>query len=144
MITSLKPMTPLNGTFTAKCDIPSVWEDGGKFCGTCNFTVSNNTGAATDGWTVSVTVPKGFEVTDSWNGVFKLNGTTLTVTNESYNGTVENGKTANFGFNFSSPKEVKSFVSIATNGGAPVIGLHQGNRRADNGSGNSRSAPRPR
>lgn len=117
---TLKPLSPI-GSFTAKCEIPSLWEDKGKYCGTCNFTVTNGTGAATDGWTVSVTVPKGFELTDSWNGVFALNGTTLTVTNQSYNGTIEIGKTVNFGFNFSSPSEIKSFISIATNGGAPVI-----------------------
>lgn len=123
---TLKPMTPI-GTFSAKCEIPSTWEDGGRYCGTCNFTVNNNTDSAVDGWTVSVTVPKGLEVTDSWNGVFKLNGTALTVTNESYNGTIEKGKTANFGFNFSSPTEVKSFISIASNGGAPTIGFNQEN-----------------
>lgn len=125
----LKPIESI-GAFTAKCEIPSTWSDGGKYCGTCNFTVSNGTNSATDGWTVSITVPKGFEVTDSWNGIFTLNGTTLTVTNESYNGTIEKGKNANFGFNFAALEEIKTFISIATNGGAPTIGLHQGENEA--------------
>lgn len=127
---TLRPLTPA-GAFTAICEIPSTWSDGGKYCGTCNFTVTNGTGSVTDGWTVTITVPKGFEVTDSWNGVFTLNGTALTVTNESYNGTIEKGKTANFGFNFASPEEIKTFVSIATNSGVPTIGLHHGENEAD-------------
>lgn len=112
--------------FTARCDIPSLWEENGKYCGTCNFTVSNGTDSATEGWTVRITVPKGIEITSSWNGVFTLNGTSLTVTNESYNGAIEKNGAASFGFNFASPEKVSSFLSVATNGGAPVIGFNQG------------------
>lgn len=122
--TTTAPISPK--AFTARCDIPSLWEEKGKYCGTCNFTVSNGTDSATEGWTVRITVPKGIEITSSWNGVFTLNGTSLTVTNESYNGTIEKNGTASFGFNFASPTKVSGFLSVATNGGAPVIGFNQG------------------
>ncbi len=107
--------------FTANCDIPTVWEENGKYCGTCKFTVTNGTDNITNGWTVRITVPNGLEITDSWNGVFTLKSTSVIVTNESYNGVLEKGGTAEFGFNFASPEKVSSFLSIASNSGAPVI-----------------------
>lgn len=107
--------------FTANCDIPTVWEENGKYCGTCKFTVANGTDNITNGWTVRITVPNGLEITDSWNGVFTLKSTSVIVTNESYNGVLEKGGTAEFGFNFASPEKVSSFLSIASNSGAPVI-----------------------
>ncbi len=139
-ITSAQIQSPLK-TFSARCDIPSVWEENGKYCGTCKFTVTNGTDSVTDGWTVKITVPKGLEVTSSWNGVFTLNGTSLTVTNESYNGTLEKDGAAVFGFNFASPEKVSSFISIAANSGAPVIGPNQGSQAGTQTSAADSAAP---
>lgn len=104
------------GALSASCDIPSTWQENGSFCGTCQFTVTNGGGRSIDEWTVKLTVPNGFNVTSSWNGKFKLDGSTLTVDNEAYNGVIESGGKADFGFNFSSPSEFKPPYSITVNG----------------------------
>ncbi len=92
-------------SFLLDWKLNSTWEEGGKKCGGYEVTVTNNSGSAVSGWTVELTVPSGFEITAGWNGKYTINGTKLTVTNESYNGDIANGGTAGFGFNYSSPEE---------------------------------------
>lgn len=107
---------PIKDILTASCNIPATWQENGSYCGTCEFTIANGGGNGIENWTVKIKVPSGFKVTASWNGKFDLSGTTLTVTNETYNGSIPSGGSANFGFNFSSPAEFKTPYDVAVNG----------------------------
>lgn len=94
-----------NSDFSASWTLSNTWQDGGNYCGGYEVVVTNNSGKQVESWTVTVTVPDGFEIISGWNAQYKVNGSTLTVTNESYNGSVANGGTVSFGFNYSSPSE---------------------------------------
>ena len=48
-----------------------------------------------------MTVPGNTKLMSQWNGIFSISGNTMTVKNESYNGTIEKGKSISFGFNYS-------------------------------------------
>ncbi len=59
-----------------------------------------NTGAtALSSWTVRWTLGSGQTITQLWNGVLTVNGTAVTVKNQSYNGTIPGGGSTTFGFN---------------------------------------------
>lgn len=107
---------PVRDILTASCNIPATWQENGSYCGTCEFTIANGGGNDIENWTVKIKVPDGFKVTASWNGKFDLSGKTLTVTNETYNGSIPSGGSVNFGFNFSSPSEVKPPYDVSVNG----------------------------
>ena len=85
--------------FSVDWKLNSTWEEGGNKCGGYEATLTNNSGSDVGSWTVKVTVPSGFKLTASWNGVFSVSGTTLTIKNESYNGSVPSGGNTGFGFN---------------------------------------------
>ncbi|GER81648.1 hypothetical protein KTAU_02860 [Thermogemmatispora aurantia] len=63
----------------------------GGFGAVINIT---NTGTTTiNGWTLQFSFPNGQTVTQGWNGSFSQSGSTVTVTNLSYNGTIPPGTT---------------------------------------------------
>ncbi|MDY7089938.1 MAG: cellulose binding domain-containing protein [Actinomycetota bacterium] len=62
-----------------------------------NVTVTAGS-AALNGWRVSLGLPSGAAVSTLWNGVVSGSGSTVTVTNASYNGRLGAGQTATFGF----------------------------------------------
>lgn len=53
---------------------------------------------ALSGWEVSFDLTSGESIVNGWNGNFSQSGTTVTVTNMSYNGNVPAGGSLNFGF----------------------------------------------
>ena len=93
--------TPAASGFTITWNKSSDWEEGGKKCGGYEIVITNN-GETVNSWTAKLTVPSGTTLTSSWNGIFSVSGTTMTVKNESYNGTIEKGKSVSFGFNYAS------------------------------------------
>lgn len=117
--------------FSVDWKLSSTWEEAGKKCGGYEVVITNNTDTAVSGWTLTVNVPSGLELTSSWNGVFTVSGTTLTVKNESYNGEIAPGGTAGFGFNYRAqaeftPSGVKVNGSSAGNGGGSSQGGNSG------------------
>ena len=72
-----------------------------------------------------MTVPSGFKLTASWNGVFSVSGTTLTIKNESYNGSVPSGGNTGFGFNWSCPGDFTP-SKATVNGSAASVGTNSG------------------
>lgn len=116
--------------FSVDWKLSSTWEEAGKKCGGYEVTITNNTGAAVSGWTLTVTVPDGFELTSSWNGIFSVSGKTLTVKNENYNGEIAAGASAGFGFNYRSPAEF-------TPSGVKVNGSAAGSGSESEPSGNN-------
>lgn len=121
--------------FSVDWKLSSTWEEAGNKCGGYEVVITNNTGADISGWTLTVDVPDGLSLTSSWNGVFTVSGTTLTVANESYNGEIPSGGTAGFGFNYSSPTEF-------TPSGVKVNGSSAGvNSSGVSSSGDSSDVP---
>lgn len=131
------PAAPSGGLSTS-WSTPATWQENGKYCGTCELTILNGTENALEGWKVQVTVPKGFEITSSWNGKFSVNGTVLSVDNESYNGNVGKGESASFGFNYASSTEFTPPANITINGTAAQSG-NQGNGGNNNNNGNQQT-----
>ncbi|GAA1360720.1 cellulose binding domain-containing protein [Streptomyces beijiangensis] len=60
-------------------------------------TITNNA-AAMSSWTLSFGFPGTQKVTQGWNGKWSQSGTTVTATNESYNGTLATGASVSAGF----------------------------------------------
>ncbi|WP_433445275.1 cellulose binding domain-containing protein [Nonomuraea sp. CA-141351] len=51
-----------------------------------------------NGWTVRWTWPGGQNISSLWNGALTVSGSTVTVGNASYNGSIPAGSTTTFGF----------------------------------------------
>jgi hypothetical protein len=63
-----------------------------------NVTVRNNGSSSINGWTVTGTLPSGATITNLWNGTLTSSGSSFTVRNVSYNGSIPGGGTTSFGF----------------------------------------------
>lgn len=125
--------------FSVDWKLSSTWEEAGKKCGGYEVTITNNTGSSVSGWTLTVTVPEGMELTSSWNGIFSISGKILTVKNEGYNGDIPAGGTAGFGFNYAAPAEFKP-DGATVNGTAATNGSGSG-QSGNQGGGSSTTAP---
>lgn len=53
---------------------------------------------AVNGWTVRWTLGNGQSISQVWNGTLSTSGSTVTVRNATYNGSLAPGGTATFGF----------------------------------------------
>jgi endoglucanase len=86
---------PSSSAYLVGYSIVNDWGNGAVV----NVTITNNSGAAINAWTLAWTFPGNQVITNLWNGKFTQNGTSVTVTNANYNGTITpNGGTVNFGF----------------------------------------------
>lgn len=67
-----------------------------------------------DGWRVTLPLPAGTSVVNSWNGQFSANSGTIQVTNVSYNGRLVAGTSTEFGFqaNGSVPSPALTCVAL--------------------------------
>lgn len=61
-----------------------------------NLNVTNN-GAAWSGWTMTFTVSSGVQLVNGWNGEWSQSGTTITVSNAAWNGSVGTGQSVSPG-----------------------------------------------
>ena len=78
------------------------WESNGKYFYQCEMTVENISGRTIDGWKADIVFNEPFELSDSWNGVYIVEGNILHVSSVDYNGQLESGASAeNIGFNVS-------------------------------------------
>lgn len=111
--------TPAASGFTITWNKSSDWEEGGKKCGGYEIVITNN-GETVNSWTAKLTVPSGTTLTSSWNGIFSVSGTTMTVKNESYNGTIEKGKSVSFGFNYASSAYISEGKATVNGSSAPA------------------------
>jgi len=87
------PSTPAPGGCAASYRVTSTWPGGFQ----AEVTVSNNATATVTGWKASWTLASGQTISQVWNGSLTMSGSTATVTNASYNGTIAPGSTAGFG-----------------------------------------------
>ena len=61
------------------------WESANGYSGQLDSTITNKTSGALKNWEIRMTVPDKTTVDSSWNGTFKLEGTTLSVISVDYN-----------------------------------------------------------
>ena len=119
--------------FTVQWKKSSSWEEGGKKCGGYEIVITNN-GDTVNSWTAKVTVPGNTKLMSQWNGIFSISGNTMTVKNESYNGTIEKGKSVSFGFNYSADAYINE-GKVTVNGS--TAGTSAGNNSSNNNNNNN-------
>lgn len=127
-----KPAASSSG-FTVQWKKSSSWEEGGKKCGGYEIVITNN-GDTVNSWTAKVTVPGNTKLMSQWNGIFSISGNTMTVKNESYNGTIEKGKSISFGFNYSADAYINE-GKVTVNGS--TAGTSAGNNSNNNNNNNN-------
>lgn len=88
------------------------WRDGYAV----NFRITNQ-GRPFDGWTMNFTVPAGVRLDEGWNGQWSQQGTTMTVTNAPFNGSVGTGQSVSTGHRGSHDGEI-SFTGFTVNDAA--------------------------
>ena len=94
-----------------------TWESDGAQYAKFALTLSNNTGAAISGWTITVAFDQTVSLSDGWNGTYTALGALLTIQNASYNGDVASGaSTGDIGFivSGSSTPEIQSATCSAS------------------------------
>lgn len=64
------------------------WESANGYSGQLDSTITNKTSGALKNWEIRMTVPDKATLDSSWNGTFKLDGTTLSVKCVDYNAEV--------------------------------------------------------
>ena len=122
--------------FTVQWKKSSSWEEGGKKCGGYEIVITNN-GDTVNSWTAKVTVPGNTKLMSQWNGIFSISGNTMTVKNESYNGTIEKGKSISFGFNYSADAYINE-GKVTVNGS--TAGTSAGNNSNNNNNNNNNTS----
>lgn len=125
--------------FTVQWKKSSSWEEGGKKCGGYEIVITNN-GDTVNSWTAKVTVPGNTKLMSQWNGIFSISGNTMTVKNESYNGTIEKGKSVSFGFNYSADAYINE-SKVTVNGS--TAGTSAGNNSSNNNNNNTSTTKKP-
>lgn len=127
-----------SSNFTVQWKKSSSWEEGGKKCGGYEIVITNN-GDTVNSWTAKVTVPGNTKLMSQWNGIFSISGNTMTVKNESYNGTIEKGKSVSFGFNYSADAYINE-GKVTVNGS--TAGTSSGNN-SNNNNNNTSTTKKP-
>ena len=61
-------------------------------------TITNTGSSAISGWTLKFTFPGDQKITNAWNGQATQSGEAVSITNESYNGTIAPGANTSLGF----------------------------------------------
>ena len=104
-----------SGGLSASCSVVgNPWEENGKKCFQISITINNGTASEKNGWTVSMTVPSGCEINNCWNGKAVINGTTLTITNDTYNNVIAaGGNISDVGLIVKSPSEFTPTASVS-------------------------------
>lgn len=125
-----------SSNFTVQWKKSSSWEEGGKKCGGYEIVITNN-GDTVNSWTAKVTVPGNTKLMSQWNGIFSISGNTMTVKNESYNGTIEKGKNVSFGFNYSADAYINE-GKVTVNGS--TAGTSSGNNSNNNNNNNNNTS----
>src|SRR3984957_20090463 len=87
---------PSNASCAVHYVVSGSWSGGFQ----AGVTMTNSAAAAVNGWTLTWTWPNSGEaITQLWNGSYTSSGTSVSVTNASYNSTITgNGGTGTFGF----------------------------------------------
>lgn len=129
--------------FTVQWKKSSSWEEDGKKCGGYEIVITNN-GDTVNSWTAKVTVPGNTKLMSQWNGIFSISGNTMTVKNESYNGTIEKGKSVSFGFNYSADAYInEGKVTVNGSTAGTSAGNNSNNNNNNNNNNNTSTTKKP-
>jgi cellulose 1,4-beta-cellobiosidase len=90
------PAVAAASSCAAAYSVPTDWGSGF----TANLNITDNGTAAITGWTVTYTYAGNQTLSNGWNGNWTQSGETVTVTNESYNGSLAAGASTSAGANF--------------------------------------------
>lgn len=132
-----------SSNFTVQWKKSSDWEEGGRKCGGYEIVITNN-GDTVNSWTAKVTVPGNTKLMSQWNGIFSISGNTMTVKNESYNGTIEKGKSVSFGFNYSADAYInEGKVTVNGSTAGTSAGNNSNSNNNNNNNNNSSSSKKP-
>lgn len=132
-----------SSNFTVQWKKSSDWEEGGKKCGGYEIVITNN-GDTVNSWTAKVTVPGNTKLMSQWNGIFSISGNTMTVKNESYNGTIEKGKSVSFGFNYSADAYInEGKVTVNGSTAGTSAGNNSNNNNNNNNNNNTSTTKKP-
>ncbi|WP_155346855.1 cellulose binding domain-containing protein [Acrocarpospora pleiomorpha] len=104
---------PNTAVFTKVSDWGTGWE--GK------FVITNGGTTAINGWSVAFNLPAGSNIGSFWDAAMTRSGQRFTFTNVGWNGTINPGGTASFGFN-GSPGGAGAVISNCTLNGASCAG----------------------
>ena len=99
--------TSSSGTCSGTYSVTNSWSGGFQA-----QVVVKNTGSGTlNGWSLRWTFPGSQTINDLWNGSYTQSGTTVTVSNASYDGSLASGATATVGFTATGASASPSSVS---------------------------------
>ncbi|MDE6420545.1 MAG: cellulase family glycosylhydrolase, partial [Lachnospiraceae bacterium] len=88
-----------SGSLQASVSLSNSWETDGKHFYQYTLELTNTSGAKVNGWTCEISFNRNMSVSQSWCGSFSANGSSLTITPESYNAAIEAGAAqGNIGF----------------------------------------------
>jgi hypothetical protein len=91
---------------------PNQWQGGF----TANVTIENTGSSAISSWSLAFTFPGDQKITDAWNGVESQTGEAVTITNESYNGSIAAGSSTTLGFQGTWTNSDASPTTFSVNG----------------------------
>jgi hypothetical protein len=105
---------PSNASCAVHYALVGSWTGGFQ----ASVTITNKATAAINGWKITWTWPdSGQTITQLWNGVVTQSGTSVSVTNASYNATIAaNGGSVNFGFTGSDSGRTPAPAAFYVNG----------------------------
>ena len=87
------------GSLQASVSLSNSWETNGKHYYQYTLELTNTSGAKVSGWTCEISFDRHMSVSQSWCGSFSANGSSLTITPESYNAAIDAGAAqGNIGF----------------------------------------------
>ncbi len=90
---------------------------GSQWAGGFTATVTVTAGSSPlSSWNVGFNLPAGAAITNAWNAQISTSGSSVTATNESYNGSVSAGQSASFGFQGTDTGTVSPVTSFTLNG----------------------------
>lgn len=69
------------------------WESGSSYCTQLNVSIENKGASSASGWTVEIDLGQSATIDQIWCAVGKVEGNKIILTPESFNGTIESGKT---------------------------------------------------
>ncbi|MGW5122738.1 glycoside hydrolase family 48 protein [Streptomyces sp. NPDC004069] len=123
------PLTMLStGSTTAhaaalQCSVDYTTNDWGSGF-TADLTITNRGTDAVNGWTLTYGYSGNQQLSNGWSGIWSQSGQTVTVKNESYNGTIAAGSAVNTGAQFAYSGTNTAPTNFAING-TTCAGAHQ-------------------
>lgn len=110
--TSSAPTTPAggSGSCTATYTPVSSWTGGYQ----ATVTVADSGSAAITGWTVNLTLASGQTISSLWNAVNSGTSGSISVQNESYNGSLAAGASTTFGYTADGTASTPTSISCSS------------------------------